>query len=343
MKQYGLLGKGTGKLGASVFAISGGEQIVREYNPNVTNPNTDAQVSQRAKFKLTSQLAADLASVIVIPKKGLVSARNQFVSKNIALATYEKGEASLNYVDVQLTASEAAFPAVTGSIDSNGNLGVELAKMPAAEVQKVIYAVFEKDDTNQLSLIGTTIIDRSDATNNFAYTFENASDAYVVYAYGIKESAVTSNPNYENYEIEGATDIARLVATRSITLDASGTTRTSGVLVAAGGQRVTAIYKGDSPSTLYNAGEIAGPLQVAGGDDFKAVLSGSAEGESVTNAVMKVSTGGVVSNITSISGTASGSLVSLIVGDISDIDNAYILEVSFDLDGVNHGIRFAQP
>ena len=54
MKLNGIVGKGTGKLGASVFAISGGEQIVRQYNPVVSNPNTDAQVAQRAKLKLMS-------------------------------------------------------------------------------------------------------------------------------------------------------------------------------------------------------------------------------------------------------------------------------------------------
>ena len=76
MKLYGLFGKGSGKLGSSVFAISSGEQIVREYNPVVENPNTPAQVEQRAKFKLLSQLASDLASALAFKKEGLVSTRN---------------------------------------------------------------------------------------------------------------------------------------------------------------------------------------------------------------------------------------------------------------------------
>lgn len=343
MKLNGIYGKGTGKLGNSVFAVSGGVQLMREYNPNVSNPNTDAQVNQRAKFKLMSQLAADLASVIVIPKSGLVSARNQFVSKNIALATSENGEASINYVNVQLTASEAAFPAVTGSIDESGNLGVKLAKMPAADVQKVVYCVFAKDDTNQLSLIGTTIIDRSEATNNFAYTFEGASDAYVAYAYGIKASAVAANPNYDNYEIAGATDIARLVAARSISLDASGTTRTSGVLVAAGAVRATSVVIGDNEFGPYEAGALAGPCSF---DDTRPVIvtmSADVEGASVSNVKITCSNEGDVITTTIDNARVSGSSVRISPDDVQGASNVYITEISFDLDGVNHGIRFAQP
>ena len=116
MKLNGFVGKGTGKLGASVFAISGGEQIVRQYNPKVANPNTDAQVEQRAKLKLMSQLAADMATSIAFRKKGLVSARNQFVSVNIGKCTFvNEGEnkgARIDVNQIDLTGASAAFPEI---------------------------------------------------------------------------------------------------------------------------------------------------------------------------------------------------------------------------------------
>ncbi len=55
-KQTSLFGKISGKLGAVVFSTSGGATISREYNPHVANPNTDAQINQRARMKLMSQL-----------------------------------------------------------------------------------------------------------------------------------------------------------------------------------------------------------------------------------------------------------------------------------------------
>lgn len=343
MKLNGILGKGSGKLGSSVFAISGGVQIMREYNPNVSNPNTDAQINQRAKLKLMSQIAADLASVIVIPKNGLVSARNRFVSKNIGLVEAADGEATVNYVALQLTASDSAFPAVTGSIDDQGNLSVELAKMPAADVQKVVYCAFAKDDTNQLSLIGTTIIDRNGATNNFAATFANATDAYVVYAYGIKASAIAANPNYDNYVIQGATDIARLVASRSISLDASGTTRTSGVLVAAGEVRISKIEAPGLSGIEFEPGSTAGPVNLEQGSTIYVYGKNFGDAPDVTNAKMKYLKGDEEATQQLSVRDAYKELLELGTGLAEALEGIYITEVSFEIGGVPYVVRFAQP
>lgn len=343
MKLNGILGKGTGKLGSSVFAITGGVQVMREYNPNVSNPNTDAQINQRAKFKLMSQIAADLASVIVIPKNGLVSARNKFVSKNIGLVEAVNGEATVNYVALQLTASDSAFPAVTGSIDDQGTLGVELAKMPAADVQKVVYCAFAKDDTDQLSLIGTTIIDRDGATNNFAASFANAADAYVVYAYGIKASAIAANPNYDNYVIEGATDIARLVASRSISLDASGTTRTSGVLVAAGAVRILKVEAPGLSGNEFKPGTAAGPVNLEQNSTIYVYGKNFGDKPKVTNAKMKYQNGDLGATQELSVQDAHDSLIEFGTGLAEALEGIYITEVSFDIDGVPYVVRFAQP
>lgn len=340
MKLNGILGKGTGKLGSSVFAITGGVQVMREYNPNVSNPNTDAQINQRAKFKLMSQIAADLASVIVIPKDGLVSARNRFVSKNIGLVEAVDGEASVNYVALQLTASDSAFPAVTGSIDGQGNLGVELAKMPAADVQKVVYCAFAKDDTDQLSLIGTTIIDRSVATNNFAASFANAADAYVVYAYGIKASAIAANPNYDNYVIEGATDIARLVASRSISLDASGTTRTSGVLVVAGAITITRI---SINGTSVERGSVAGPFDIASGDSMSVQFSESMDGKTAGEARVLALAEGKEKTLNFDLDAIENREITWACTNLETVTGAYALGLSFTLDGQEYEVRFKRP
>ena len=70
MKINSILGKMTGKVGNIVVASVGGEVIGREYNPNVSNPNTSAQQNTRSKFKLASQLSATMAPVIAIKKEG---------------------------------------------------------------------------------------------------------------------------------------------------------------------------------------------------------------------------------------------------------------------------------
>ena len=109
MKLYGLFGKGSGKRGSSVFAISSGEQIVREYNPVVENPNTPAQAEQRAKFKLLSQLATDLANALAFKKEGLVSARNKFIAYNMKAVAYDEPTASVDLQALSVTGGSRQF------------------------------------------------------------------------------------------------------------------------------------------------------------------------------------------------------------------------------------------
>lgn len=51
-------------MGNAVFRARSGQQIVTQYNPIVTNPNTEAQQGGRARFKLVSQLAVVFAPTI---------------------------------------------------------------------------------------------------------------------------------------------------------------------------------------------------------------------------------------------------------------------------------------
>lgn len=102
MKLNGFVGKGSGRLGSAVFTVRGGEQIVRQYTPNVANPNTAAQKTQRAKFKLLSQLAAIVSDGLLFPKVGNVSRRNAFVSANMPAVTYVGETATLAVDSVKL-------------------------------------------------------------------------------------------------------------------------------------------------------------------------------------------------------------------------------------------------
>lgn len=198
MKLNGIIGKGTGKLGSSVFAISGGEQIVREYNPVVSNPNTEAQIAQRAKLKLTSQLAAALAPALGFKKQGLVSARNQFVSKNIGLIGYDTDQASVNLTDIQLTPSNISFPALSVTAGTEV-LNVALAAAAAGDIKRVAYFVYKQTDDDTLEYVASKIVTEAGAESTFPTTFSVSEGNFVVYAYGIKDNSVNATIRYENY------------------------------------------------------------------------------------------------------------------------------------------------
>lgn len=210
MKLNGIIGKGTGKLGSSVFAISGGSQIVREYNPVVSNPNTEAQIAQRAKLKLMSQLGAALAHALGFKKQGLVSARNQFVSKNIGLATYQNDSAAITLTEVQLTPSNAAFPALATPTAEGGVMSVALSGAAPSSVKRVVYAVYRKDGEDNLEYIASKVVNEADDDRTFPTTFSNISGDIVVYAYGVKDTNSAATIKYENYVVDAGDDEASL-------------------------------------------------------------------------------------------------------------------------------------
>ena len=226
MKLNGFVGKGTGKLGASVFAISGGEQIVRQYNPKVSNPNTDAQAEQRAKLKLMSQLAADLAQTIGFQKKGLVSARNQFISANIGKCTFENNEAKVNVNTLDLTGGTVQIPVP----DLDGDNGVQLSAAAPASVNAVLYAIYKRGTDNQLNLVGQKIVSVAGENNNFPTTIEHDTGFMVIYAYGILNNGKASILSYEDYVTNLTQDEATLQYVRSVVVRGGSLSATAGVI-----------------------------------------------------------------------------------------------------------------
>lgn len=219
MKLNGIFGTGSGKTGNAVFATSAGKQIVRTYQPKVTNPNTDAQVAQRAKFKLLSQLAAAMAPVIVIPKSGLVSARNRFVKKNIPFATYADDKASIVLTAIQLTESITTLPDLAVRPWSAPNaIVVGLTSSVSGIFEKVRYALFKKTDDSKLQLVAQAVVEVSDVAGGQAeHTFTDLSTGeYVAYGYGMNPKNASAYVGYNNYDTEAGESSADLETTLRI-------------------------------------------------------------------------------------------------------------------------------
>lgn len=83
----GLLGGYSGKLGTTVGATWKGINVVRTYQPNVANPNTQLQRDHRNKFREIAQLGSFFLGGMVKPfwDKGAkkMSGYNAFVSANV--------------------------------------------------------------------------------------------------------------------------------------------------------------------------------------------------------------------------------------------------------------------
>lgn len=228
MKLSGLAGKGSGKLGSNVYAVSGGEQIVRQYNPVVANPSTPAQVAQRSRLKLASQIAAAMADVIAIPKSGLVSSRNAFMKRNFDLIVGSENGASCQYSKLQLTGSAVGLPAVNAEKSDAQTLSIELASDATAVASRVIYNVFAKTTEQQLMLIASRVVTEAGENGTFPLDVTTSATELVVYAYGMRDMSSTASAKYGNYHVQSGEDIAKLVANRKLSAADFTFTQTQG-------------------------------------------------------------------------------------------------------------------
>lgn len=233
MKLNGILGKGSGKLGSSVFAISGGAQIVREHNPKVSNPNTEAQVAQRAKMKLLSQIAADLAQVLFFKKKGLVSARNQFIAANMPLCTYDNEEANVPVYQLMLSPSNSPLPTVEVTV-ADGNYTFNLVDAPVTPLEGVFYIGITTEttgqDTSRLRVAGVEFVTEAGADGLYEY---KPQWGFIEWGFAVGVKKVDGNKSiiYDNYTMGDATGLAALGVILNAKENAANLTQSRGTVV----------------------------------------------------------------------------------------------------------------
>lgn len=244
-KVTSLYGKTMGKIGSIVFSTSGGQTIAREYNPHVSNPNTIAQVNQRARMKLMSQLSASLSPVIAMTKDGLVSKRNKFTKLNFPASYALNGVAQITYENVQITEGNAALPALdaVGQINNDKMLlGVGCSTNPSVNINRVVYCLFRKSNEGKLEFVTSAINETRIPTvgdGYFVQAFENLPIAeYVVFAYGMSDTSERASATYGNLNVVTASDLARLVATRAISFSDYQFTQTRAITIASDGSAV---------------------------------------------------------------------------------------------------------
>lgn len=229
-KIYGLFGSMTGKVADVVMGVRFGEQIVRRYQPMVSNPNTPGQVEARAKLKLMSQLSAILAPALAIPRDGAKSSRNLFVKKNYGLVTYQNNQAEITLTDVQLTNSVVGLPII---IATRGAQDVEVALGYADNsLDRVVYVGLIKNPDNTLRYATSVVVDKSVGVT-FRGNLTLPSLPSVVYAYGIRDNSEAAIAKFGDLNADSAETIAKLIVTRALTEADITLTETQGVEVPA--------------------------------------------------------------------------------------------------------------
>lgn len=259
-KVTSLYGKTTGKIGSIVFSTSGGETIAREYNPNVSNPNTMAQINQRARLKLMSQLSAALAPVIAIPKKGLVSARNQFTKMNFEQSMADNGVAQITYENVQLTNGNLGLPTIEATRALGSGISINLAEDAHLAVNRVVYILYRKTSEQKLQFVTSVVVEGAGADGTFPATLPYTDGDIVLYAYGMRDTSESASAKYGNMQVANAIDVARLTAYRNISSEDFQFTETRGATMYADQNELTPVPEGSARVfvTALGGGSVSG-------------------------------------------------------------------------------------
>lgn len=263
-KVTSLYGKTMGKIGSIVFSTSGGQTIAREYNPHVANPNTIAQISQRARMKLMSQLSACLSTSIVMQKEGLVSRRNKFTKRNMPACYASNGKAQITYENVQLTEGSLGLPQITAefAVDADTgqeNLNISLASYAAINVARVVYNIYQKTDEGKLQLLYSAISNSASSNGSLfaistpAAPFKNKE--LVIYAYGMVDTSERATANFGNLNVQNGSDLATLVASRTLSYEDYQFTQTRGATLGADGEPITPTPEGSARVFVTALGE----------------------------------------------------------------------------------------
>ena len=194
---YGLNGLIRGRQGNNVFSIQNGTQVLKAYNPAVSNPRTLMQREQRTKFALAGKMSAATPTAAIIGMTGGSnrSRRAAFVANLVknALISSENGSlmASVNYDNIKFSFGSlsmqspvptltAAWGGGTGRSFVTGTLGVSqvASSAPAGYGELAICCLFD-EGTSQLDEVQ---VQRRDFvnTNVFSFRFSERRNVRVV-------------------------------------------------------------------------------------------------------------------------------------------------------------------
>lgn len=245
-RMNGFSGGLSGKVGSVVFRQNHGETIASQYQPHVSNPNTEAQAENRGAFKLISQLGAELAPAIAIARQGAASPRNIFTQKNLPSVTKTRTEdgaqAVIDIKDVQLTNSEIVNETVFTAVRAQAGIFVTFSQvgdydrivLTAVSTPQGSLAVTERPARLVAQKVYTPTADPTQSVEiELPGEVDSSEDQnrYVVLAYGVKFTNGKARERFDtsvsgNYQ-------AGLNISRTIDFAQSRLSKTNGINVPA--------------------------------------------------------------------------------------------------------------
>lgn len=136
-----------GRVGGQVYAVNGGEQIIRTYNPVVSNPRTSLQQAQRAKVVLAGKLSSLTPDAVLT---GMASSkrdrRSEFtrniIKKAVAENTPQGYKAVLEPADLVFSKGRSN-PDLTAILTAESNMAVNVKVTKGSSIDALMLVAVE--------------------------------------------------------------------------------------------------------------------------------------------------------------------------------------------------------
>ena len=191
----------TGKFAGAAFQQSPGNGTILREVVKPTNPSTEAQVEQRAKFKLMSQVATLLHAVIAMKREGNITPRNMFVKINSPLLSFNKAQsrAKIELTKLQLTKSVQNVSMSTGYNEETGMHWANIeSQQPIFYGAVFVLISYREEGVAYIKAIGRKT--KEAAIDQIYQEFDTAAPGDVVLAYGIMQDTAGLAVKYGNIE-----------------------------------------------------------------------------------------------------------------------------------------------
>lgn len=213
------------------MAVRNGVQIARRYNPYPENPKSEAQAEVRAKFKMLGQLGKLLQGQIAIPKDGLISSRNRFLKINYPAVTYADDTATIVDTAIQLTDGLVPLGAISAARTESAIQARLVEARPANYFSRVVYVFYSlKGDT--MIYQGSSVATEPGSNNYWNVSHTPIDGKVLILAYGMNDKSAVAREAFSNLETPTAEAIARVIASRAITVADVDFTTTNGFVLA---------------------------------------------------------------------------------------------------------------
>lgn len=183
------VGQFSGKMGGLVFSVRSGQQIVRAYQPIVSNPKSTAQRLQRAKVNLVGRISQIVPHQILV---GLGDSRAQRRARFLRLAmqnaTAKVSPSDPSIINAKLDANKFIFSegvvvptmSMTSLVASRENIAVTMSRLAGVDDDEflasgalVVVTMLSSDGTYESVFYRFVSAAEFNSQNTFSFNFSH--------------------------------------------------------------------------------------------------------------------------------------------------------------------------